>query len=410
MFNKDSWREIFDTIRKNKLRTFLSGFTVALGIFIFIILFGFGNGLGNTFQSFFNDDSSNTMWIYPGVTDKPFKGYKSGRRIEFDNSDLRAIEQQFDYYLESITPRISDQATVKFKGEANSYKIRAVSPAHQYNEMTIMMKGRYLNEDDIKNKCQYAVIGRLVKQDIFKNISPIGQYLHAGGHSWKVIGVFQDDGGDNEERIIYIPYTSYQKLQSRNNKIDQIILSYNPEIGYEGAMEFEKNLKKFLKNNKDIDPRDSGGIYIRNLADDMKETQQFSSVLQLIISLIGIGTLIAGIIGISNIMVFVVKERTKELGIRKAIGASPRSIIAMILQEAIFITTLSGYFGLIAGIATLSLIGDTLQKNYFITNPNIEISTAIFATIILILSGALAGYIPARRAARIKPIIALRDE
>ena len=142
----------------------------------------------------------------------------------------------------------------------------------------------------------------------------------------------------------------------------------------------------------------------------MKETQQFSSVLQLIISLIGIGTLIAGIIGISNIMVFVVKERTKELGIRKAIGASPRSIIAIILQEAIFITTLSGYFGLIAGIATLSLIGDALQKNYFITNPNIEISTAIFATIILILSGALAGYIPARRAARIKPIIALRDE
>jgi len=410
MFNKDSWREIFDTIRKNKLRTFLSGFTVAIGIFIFIILFGFGNGLGNTFQSFFNDDKSNTMFIFPGVTDKPFKGYKSERRIEFDNSDLKDIQQQFDYYLESITPRISDRATVKFKGEANSYSIRAVSPAHQYNEMTIMMKGRYLNEDDIKNKCQYAVIGRLVKQDIFKNIDPIGQYLHAGGHSWKVIGIFQDDGGDREERMIYVPYTTYQKIQSRNNKIDQIILNYNVEIGYEGAMEFEKNLKKFLKNKKDIAPRDSGGIYIRNLANDMKETQQFASVLQLIISLIGIGTLIAGIIGISNIMVFVVKERTKELGIRKAIGASPKSIILMILQEAIFITTLSGYIGLIAGIATLSLIGDTLEKNYFITNPYIEISTAIMATFILIVFGALAGYIPARRAARIKPIIALRDE
>jgi putative ABC transport system permease protein len=272
------------------------------------------------------------------------------------------------------------------------------------------MKGRYLNEDDIKNKCQYAVIGRLVEQDIFKNEDPIGQYLHAGGHSWKVIGIFQDDGGDNEERMIYVPYTTYQKIQSRNNKIDQIILNYNVEIGYEGAMEFEKNLKKFLKNKKDIDPRDSGGIYIRNLADEMNKTQQFASVLQLIISLIGIGTLIAGIIGISNIMVFVVKERTKELGIRKAIGATPKSIILMILQEAIFITTLSGYIGLIAGIATLSLIGDTLEKNYFITNPYIEFSTAIMATFILIVFGALAGYIPARRAARIKPIIALRDE
>ena len=410
MFNRDNWIEIFDTIRKNKLRTFLSGFTVALGIFIFIILFGFGNGLSNTFQKFFNDDNSNSMFLFPGRTDEPFKGYEIGRRIEFDNSDLKAIIDNFDKYIESISPRIYDYANIKYKHKSNNYSIRAVSPSHQYNEMTIMMQGRFLHEDDITNKKRHAVIGRLVALDLFEDENPIGKYIDGSGHTWKVIGVFQDDGGDREERTVYIPYTSLQKIKKNTDKIDQIIINYKPEIGYAGAVEFEKKLKQFLKSRKDISPKDRSGIYIRNVADNLKQNQQFASVLQLIITFIGIGTLIAGIIGISNIMVFVVKERTKELGIRKAIGASPKSIITMILQESIFITTFSGYFGLIIGIATLSLIGDKLEEDYFITNPYIDISTAVTATIILILFGALAGYIPARRAAKIKPIIALRDE
>ena len=410
MFNRDNWIEIFDTIRKNKLRTFLSGFTVALGIFIFIILFGFGNGLSNTFQKFFNDDNSNSMFLFPGRTAEPFKGYEIGRRIEFDNSDLKAIIDNFDKYIESISPRIYDYANIKYKHKSNNYSIRAVSPSHQYNEMTIMMQGRFLHEDDITNKKRHAVIGRLVALDLFEDENPIGKYIDASGHTWKVIGVFQDDGGDREERTVYIPYTSLQKIKKNTDKIDQIIINYKPEIGYAGAVEFEKKLKQFLKSRKDISPKDRSGIYIRNVADNLKQNQQFASVLQLIITFIGIGTLIAGIIGISNIMVFVVKERTKELGIRKAIGASPKSIITMILQESIFITTFSGYFGLIIGIATLSLIGDKLEEDYYITNPYIDISTAVTATIILVLFGALAGYIPARRAAKIKPIIALRDE
>ena len=410
MFNRDNWIEIFDTIRKNKLRTFLSGFTVALGIFIFVILFGFGNGLSNTFQKFFNDDNSNSMFVFPGRTSEPFKGYETGRRIEFDNSDLKVIIDNFDKYIESISPRIYDYANIKYKHKSNNYSIRAVSPSHQYNEMTIMMQGRFLHEDDITHKKRHAVIGRLVALDLFENENPIGKYIDGSGHTWKVIGVFQDDGGDREERTVYIPYTSLQKIKKNTDKIDEIILSYKPEIGYAGAVDFEQKLKQFLKNRKAISPTDRSGIYIRNVADSLKETQQFASVLQLIITFIGIGTLIAGIIGISNIMVFVVKERTKELGIRKAIGASPRSIITMILQESIFITTFSGYFGLIIGIATLSLIGDKLEEDYYITNPYIDLSTAVTATIILILFGALAGYIPARRAAKIKPIIALRDE
>tara|TARA_B100000470_G_C19772872_1_gene383893 strand:- start:165 stop:1397 length:1233 start_codon:yes stop_codon:yes gene_type:complete len=409
MFSRDRWLEIFETIRKNKLRTFLSGFTVALGILIFVVLFGFGNGLRNTFENFFEDDAKNTMWLRSGRTSKPYMGYEANRLIEFDNDDLKEISSRFEFYIEGITPRISFSGNVGYKLESNNYSIRGVGPSHQKNEMTIMMKGRYINGLDIDNKERNVVIGRLVEQDLFKGEDGIGKFISGGGRSWKVVGVFQDDGGDNEERIIYAPYTTIQLIQKSTDKVGQIIISYKPEIGYGGAVAFENQLRKYIKQRKFIDPRDSRGIFIRSAASELKENDQFASVLQYIISFVGIGTLLAGIIGISNIMVFVVKERTKELGIRKAIGATPKSIIGMILQEAIFITTISGYIGLFIGIAFLNFIGDKLEEQYFITDPFIDLSTGILATVILIVFGAFAGYLPAQRAARIKPIEALRD-
>lgn len=409
MFSRDRWQEIFETIRKNKLRTFLSGFTVALGILIFVILFGFGNGLKNQFQEFFLDDATNTFFLFPGKTSKPYKGFKSNRRIEFRNDDLTDIKENFPLFLEYITPRISRGALVKYDNESNNYNTRAVGPAHQFNEKTIIMKGRYINEEDINNKTKYAVIGRLVEKDLFGSEDALGKYIDVGGIAFKVIGVFQDDGGDNEERLIYIPYTTRQLIEKNTDKIDQIILAFKPDIGYTGAMGFEKSLMKFMKDKHNVAPDDSNGIFIRNVADQLRQNQQFANILQIIVTFVGLGTLIAGIIGISNIMVFVVKERTKELGIRKALGATPRSVINMILHESIFITTIAGYVGLFAGIFILSSLGETLEA-YFIKNPYIDTRTAIGATIALIFFGALAGYFPAKRAAKIKPIIALRDE
>ena len=409
MFNRDRWQEIFETIRKNKLRTFLSGFTVALGIFIFIILFGFGNGLKNQFQEFFLDDATNVIFLFPGKTSKPYNGFKSNRRIEFRNDDLTDIKEQFPFFLEYITPRISRAAEVKYKNEFDNYVTRAVGPAHQFAEKTILTKGRYINLDDIINKTKYAVIGRLVARDLFNQEDPIGKFINVGNSVFKVVGVFQDDGGDREESYIYIPYTTRQLLEKSNDKLDQIILAFKPQIGHSGSVVFDRKLREFLKKKKSIDPSDPNGIYIRNVADQLKQNQQFANVLQLIVTFVGLGTLIAGIIGISNIMVFVVKERTKELGIRKALGATPKSVIRMILQESIFITTISGYMGLFIGIFVLNKIGLSLEE-YFIKNPYIDTSTALFSTLILILFGGIAGYIPAKRAARIKPIIALRDE
>jgi len=409
MFNRDRWQEIFQTIQKNRLRTVLSGFTVALGIFIFIVLFGFGNGLKNSFKQFFLDDATNTLWVYPGQTSKPYRGFKSNRRIEFENSDLKDIKDNFNFFIEDITPRINRSDRVRYKGESDNYSSRAVAPAHQFIEKTIMMKGRYINEDDVMNKTKNIVIGRLVAKDLFKDEEPIGKYLEMGTSAFKVVGVFQDQSGDREERLIYMPYTTRQLIEKNNDKINSIIVSYRPELGYASALIFEKQLRLFLKKKKDIDPRDNNGIRIRNIADQVKQNQQFASVLQIIVAFVGIGTLIAGIIGISNIMVFVVKERTKELGIRKALGATPKSVIGMVLQESIFITTLSGILGMISGIALLGKIGDRLEQ-FFIIDPYIDNFTALIATVLLILFGAIAGYIPAKRAARIKPIVALRDE
>jgi putative ABC transport system permease protein len=409
MFNRDNWKEIFETIQKNKLRTFLSGFTVSLGILIFVVLYGMGNGLINTFNEFFGDDATNVLYVFPGKTTIPYKGYKSDRTIEFDNTDLADIEKNFALFVEYTTPRITRSALVKYRDESNNYTTRAVGPAHQYAEKTIIMKGRFLNREDIKNRTKYVVIGRLVEQDLFGNKNAIGEYLDVAGSAFMVIGVFQDEGGDNEERMMYMPYTTRQLIEKNTDKIDQFIVGFKPEIGYVGAMALDKSLDRFLREKKYISPDDQNGFFIRNVADQLKQNQQFARVLQIIVAFVAFGTIIAGIIGISNIMVFVVKERTKELGIRKALGATPKSVIGSILMESVFITAISGFVGMLIGISILNSLGEKL-KDYFITNPFIDITMAVVATIVLILFGAIAGYIPAKRAADIKPIIALRDE
>ncbi|MBC9796642.1 ABC transporter permease [Sinomicrobium weinanense] len=411
MFSRDRWQEIFQTISKNRLRTFLSGFTVALGIFIFTVLFGMGNGLKNTFNEFFMDDATNTFFIFPGRTSMPYKGFKKDRQIEFRNDDLEDIKKDFALYLDHITPRISKSALARYKGESNTYTTRAVAPSHQIMEKTIIMKGRYINEKDIKDQAKNIVIGRLVEIDLFgRSENALGKFLEVGGVIYKVVGVFQDDGGDNEERYIYMPYTTRQLLDKGTDKIDQIILTYKTDIGYAGAMAFDTSLFKYLKEKHKVAPQDQNGIYLRNTADIVKRNMMFANVLQWVVIFVGIGTLIAGVIGISNIMVFVVKERTKELGIRKALGATPASVIGLVLQESIFITTIAGYIGLVLGVGILSIMGNSFKEDYFITNPQVGMDVVITATLILILFGVIAGYVPARRAARVKPIVALRDE
>ena len=409
MFDIDRWREIFQSISKNKLRTFLGAFTVSLGIFIFTVLFGMGNGLKNQFKEFFIDDATNLILIQAGRTSKPYKGFKENRQIQFKNEDLDLLKEEFGDNIEYISPRIYKDVQVQYKNESGNYSARAVMPDHQFMENTIIKKGRFINKEDIRNKKRYAVIGRLVEKDIYKSTDALGKFVNLNGLAYMVIGVFEDAGGDNEERMIYLPVSTTQLIYKNTDEIDQINLTYNLGIGADGARKMAKEIEATLKEKHSIAKDDLSGLYVYSVFENVEQNMAFANVLQLIVLFIGIGTLFAGAIGIGNIMVFVVQERTKELGIRKALGASPSSIVWLILQESIFITAIAGYIGLLIAVFVLSRMGDSLE-DYFIKDPQVNMSTIVTATVILVVVGAIAGFIPAKRAASIRPIVALSND
>ena len=410
MFDLDRWREIFQTLSKNKLRTILSGFTIAFAILLFTLLFGIGNGLKHTFEKQFAADAQNSVYINSGRTSKPYKGLQSGRKIQFKNDDIKFINEKFEDEIQYFSPNIErNNVQAIYRSEQNRYKVRGVYPDYQPLESAEITEGRFVSVLDLKKRAKVIAIGRLVEKDLFGGLSAVGKNITLDGISYKVIGVFSDPGGDRDERYIYTPFTTAQGMYRDNDELDKFGLTFNPNLNVDKALKFSNTLTKLLKEKHSVAPRDQSAIRVQNYAERTRGVQQFMMVLNIIILFIGIGTLIAGIIGISNIMVYIVKERTKELGIRKALGATPKSIIGMIMLESIFVTAVSGYIGLMIGVFTLKTLGKSLEE-YGILNPSVEIYVVIGATIVLIFAGTIAGYIPATRAARIKPIEALNDE
>ena len=410
MFDLDRWREIFQSIRKNKLRSVMSGFTVAFAILLFTLLFGVANGLSNFFKAAFADNAQNMMFVRVWKTTKPYKGLQTGRRIQLKNKDFNYITEKFDDKIEYESARINKNFSIKYKNNANNYSVKAVHPDYQFLEKTTIDQGRYLNKLDLNQKKKVIVIGRLIKKDLFGEKPALGKRVNVSGSSFLIVGIFSDEGGDNEERIAYIPVSTAQMMYGNNDYINQINLGYNRNLSTDAAVAFGKKLEREMRQKLNIHPEDQSALSIRNMAEANKFVSIIMFALYLIIAFIGSGTLIAGIIGISNIMIFVIKERTKEFGIRKALGAKPSSVVAMVVQESILITTIAGYIGLSIGTYILSLIGNSLEKKYFIKDPSVQPEIVILATIMLILSGLIAGYIPAKRAASIKPIVALRAD
>ncbi|MDA9849739.1 ABC transporter permease [Flavobacteriaceae bacterium] len=409
MFDLDLWREIFQSISKNKLRTLLSGGTVIFAIMLFAILFGLANGLQNTFNEGMGGDAENTIFINSGRTAKAGKGNQVGRRIQFDNALLSTLKDEFKDDIEFITARVNKNVVASYKGEKNNYSLRAVNPDHQFIEKSELVSGRFINQRDLQESTKVIVIGRLVKEDLFKTEKVIGEYIDLNKIQYKVVGVYQDIGDDNEERIIYMPLTTAQRIYGNNDFIDQINLTYNLSMGLDNAIALGTNIESRIKKIFNIEPSDQRAVRLRNRATEANQINQFNSVLTILVLIIGLGTLIAGIVGISNIMIFIVKERTKEIGIRKALGARPSSIQSIILIESLLITSISGYVGLLLGIGILEAYGPSLDK-YFITDPSVSTNLVAMATLALIISGFIAAYVPAKRASQIKPIIALRDE
>ncbi|MEH6682455.1 MAG: ABC transporter permease [Sediminicola sp.] len=409
MLDRDIWQEIFYSIRSNKLRTFLTGFSVAWGIFILVMLLGSVNGMQNGFTNQFNDDATNSIFINSGTTSKAYGGFEEGRRIQFTNDDINFIKQSFKGDYEAISARFSKTATARYQNETGSYGVNAVAPSHQVIEKTIVTSGRYINENDIKTSAKVAVIGRKVAEDLYKNEEAIGKFIEINNLPFRVIGIFTDDGDDNAERNIYAPITTYQRIYGNTADIDRILLTYNSSFSLEKALNFSETLKTIMKRRHRVSPDDQAAIRVWNYAEAFSDISNFTGVLSWISIGVGFLILVAGIVGIGNIMVFIIKERTKEIGIRKALGAEPSQILKLVLLESVFITAISGLIGMLFATGLLALIGPNIQSDAF-ANPSVDMSTVVTATIILVVAGLLAGLIPAMKAANVKPIVALSDK
>ncbi|MBQ0152781.1 MAG: ABC transporter permease [Chryseobacterium sp.] len=409
MFDLDRWEEIFSSIRSNILRTVLSGFTVALGLFIFIVLFGIGKGLQNAFTDGFARDAQNLITIFTGKTTVAYNGLQSDRTVTMNNDDYDFSVNTDKEKVGQAAPRYQANMMVKYGKESGNYQINGSNSDEKFIENRKMLDGRYISPGDLDRKQNVAVIGRMVQRDLVKNGSPVGKDLDINGTMFKIIGVFSDDGGDWDERHITIPITTLQQMKKGSDTISTVFIAYNENMQPADAIKYGEDLQKKLKAKKNVSPEDENAVRVRNNAKNMNDTFMFIAVLTGIVTFIGLGTLLAGIIGISNIMVYIVKERTKEIGVRKAIGAKPSSIVMLIVQESVVITVISGFVGVGLGVMALHLIGDSLEE-YFIKNPGVGWGTIMMAFIALVFSGLIAGFVPAYRASKIRPIEALRTE
>ncbi|RKT01317.1 ABC transporter permease [Chryseobacterium defluvii] len=409
MFDLDRWQEIFSSIRSNVLRTVLSGFTVALGLFIFIVLFGIGKGLQNAFTEGFARDAQNLISIFTGRTTLAYNGLQSDRTVTMNNEDYDFLVGMDKEKVGYSSPRYQASLLVKYGKESGTYQINGADTEEKFIENRKLLEGRYLTPTDLERKQNVAVIGRMVQRDLIKNGSPVGKDLNINGTMFKVVGVFSDDGGDWDERHITIPITTLQQMKKGSDTVSTVYIAYNENMTPQEAIKYGDELKSRLKSRKNVSPDDENGVRVWNNAQNMNDTFMFLAVITAIVTFIGLGTLLAGIIGISNIMVYIVKERTQEIGVRKAIGAKPKSIVALIVQESVLITVISGFVGVGLGVLALNLIGDSLEE-FFIKDPNVGWVTIFAAFIALVFSGLIAGFVPAYRASKIKPIEALRVE
>ena len=415
MFDIDRWQEIFDTIRKNKLRTFLTGLSVASGIFILVILLGFGQGFQNGIKKEFEADATNRVWVWTQVTTKEHNGLNPGRTIQLKNDNFEYSNNAFaeDLEYKSGVFRVRG-VSINYKEESGSYGIQGVSPDYQQIENMKMISGRYLNQLDMDAGLKVVVISKKIKREMMKKVeNPLNEYLQLSGINFKIIGVYADEGGEREENRIYIPMTTAQNVFNGQNRLNNMSFTLAPQETFDesvfAANKFTEKLKTYLKKAHQVAPDDNSAIGVFSAEEEAKRYFTLTNNISMFFWFVGICTIIAGIVGVSNIMLIIVKDRTREIGIRKALGAKPWSIVGMILHEAIFVTAISGFAGLIFSMGLLEIVGPNVEVDY-VSNPTVNFSIAMTMVILLIIAGAIAGFFPAWRAAKVQPIVALRDE
>lgn len=416
MFDLDRWQEIYHVLTANKLRTFLTAFGVFWGIFMLVILMGSGNGLENGAKGNFGSFATNSVYIWGQSTSMPYNGFKRGRWIGFDNEDTKALQD-----IEGVEVLCPKNQLGGHRGSNNvqrgkyygAFQVSGDVPEIVRISPRKMLKGRFINDLDQQEKRKVAVIGERVAEVLFDSgEDPIGEYIEINGIYFMVIGVFDlyasGDFSERELERIHIPFSTFQQAFNYVNRVGWFSVLSESNIPVSTV---EARVREVLKKRHNIHPDDPRALGSFNAEEQFNKMNFLFIGIRLLVWFVGIGTLLAGVIGVSNIMLVVVKERTKEIGIRKAIGATPASIVIQILLESITLTSIAGYLGLVFAVGALEGVNAMIGEGAgMFKNPEIDFNAAVISLIILIIGGTLAGLIPAQKAASVNPIIALRGE
>jgi len=411
LFDSDTWQEIYGSIRKNKLRTVITIIGVLWGIFLLVVLLGAARGLENSFNKAFGNFATNSVFVWTQSTDTPFKGFQKGRRFLLNFNDIEALKSEYSDEIKFLAPRNQSSAQVIKDFNSGDFRVSGDYPVLDQIQKKKLIYGRFLNENDIQLKSKVAVISEDMYKQLFeKEEDPIGQYIKINGINYKVIGVYEPSNTINfDGDTAYIPFTTYRKVYNTAENVDWMMITASEGVDIE---QMEEDIILTLKGLHTVHPEDERAFGSVNLGKEIGKLTGFLIGMQFLTWFIGIATLIAGVFAIGNILLITVKERTKEIGIRRAIGAKPVEIRQQVVLESVFLTTVAGMLGIVFGGSILYLIDSTIGAGdeAVLVNPTVNIPIILLAFLILILLGTLIGLIPAYMATLVKPIDALRDE
>jgi putative ABC transport system permease protein len=424
MFSLDRWGEVFDTIKRNKLRTALTCVSVAWGIFVMVVLLGLGQGLNNGIRHSFRREAANGVYISASKTSIPWGGYNVGRKITFNNRDydeatkIDGIDHLNKQYFIHGGRFGGGEMKVARGTKSNLFGVNAVSPDALFLDTLELVQGRFVNDLDVATLRKTAVVGEPVRDYLFGHQTnstrgdggfdkAIGDWIVIGGVPFQVVGIYKSD---NEEsaRQVYIPVSTAQLAFNGADRLGMLSFTVKDSVTLAQEAEVKQHIIDILAASHQFSPEDRQAVRVFDNIEGFSHFQQFFMVISMFVLVIGLGTLAAGVVGVSNIMMIAVKERTREIGIRKALGATPQSIVAMIVQEAVFLTSIAGLLGLSAGVGFLGLLPKLIDTE-MIENPSINIGVGVLAAVGLMVAGALAGFVPARSAAKVNPVETLRD-
>jgi putative ABC transport system permease protein len=370
----------------------------------------------NGIRKEFEGDATNLIYIWTQTTTKEYKGLNPGRRINLKNENYEHIIASNGDKIEyrSGVFRVPFGTTVNYKNESVSYGVWGIHPNYQQIENQSMLSGRFIDQADLDDKTKVVVISNKIQRELLNEVEdPLTEYLQISGINFKIIGVYSDAAGEREEDRVFVPFTTAQSVFNGADRLNNLAFTMKPEKNFETAVKesikFTEEIKRYLKEVHTISPDDDAAVHVNNVIEDTKRFYTLTSSIAFFFWFVGICTIIAGVVGVSNIMMIIVKDRTREIGIRKALGAKPWSIVGMILQESIFVTAVSGFAGLILSMGLLEIVGPNVEVDY-ILNPSVDFTIALTMVVVLIVAGAIAGFFPAWRAASIQPIEALKDE